>query len=175
MHTLPCPCHILQAILICLLWLNCSLIESFKKFFQAFGPVAEAHLPMVSGSPSSGPGARGDDSLHLATDDTLSLTKPPCLLNNQDRMTGNSRGFGFVTFENSKDAEKVIGNSSLEMDGRQVVVEVARAAEERPSRPTFGQGEGGNDSFNRTNRPGRFEGNGSSFGSRRNANEDRDY
>jgi RNA recognition motif-containing protein len=43
-----------------------------------------------------------------------------------DRDTGASRGFGFVTMENRKDAPKAIeGLTETELDGRTIVVKVA--------------------------------------------------
>lgn len=43
-----------------------------------------------------------------------------------DRDTGKSRGFGFVTMANRKDATKAIeGLSNSELDGRRIVVSVA--------------------------------------------------
>jgi hypothetical protein len=43
-----------------------------------------------------------------------------------DRDTGNSRGFGFVTMQNRKDAPKAIeGLTDTELDGRTIVVNVA--------------------------------------------------
>lgn len=44
----------------------------------------------------------------------------------QDRDTGRSRGFGFVTMENRKDAPKAIDAlNNAEVDGRRIVVNVA--------------------------------------------------
>jgi RNA recognition motif-containing protein len=44
----------------------------------------------------------------------------------QDRDTGRSRGFGFVTFEDRKDASRAIGQlDGAELDGRTIVVKVA--------------------------------------------------
>lgn len=44
----------------------------------------------------------------------------------QDRATGNSRGFGFVTMANRKDANKAIASlHGAELDGRTLVVNVA--------------------------------------------------
>lgn len=37
-------------------------------------------------------------------------------------MTGRSRGFGFVTFQNSSDAQKVTQQNNLEIEGRQVLI-----------------------------------------------------
>ena len=43
-----------------------------------------------------------------------------------DRDTGRSRGFGFVTFEAQEDAEAATALNGQEMDGRRMVVNVAR-------------------------------------------------
>lgn len=53
----------------------------------------------------------------------------------KDRMTGRSKGFGFVTFKNKEDAEKAIKEMhEKEVDGRKMIVNVARPREERPRR-----------------------------------------
>lgn len=52
-----------------------------------------------------------------------------------DRMTGRSRGFGFVEMATQEDADKAIemwnGN---ELGGRKLIVNVARPMEDRPRR-----------------------------------------
>jgi RNA recognition motif-containing protein len=51
-----------------------------------------------------------------------------------DRMTGRSKGFGFVTFTNDADAEKAVAEMhDKDVEGRRLVVNVARPREERPS------------------------------------------
>ncbi|HHQ14325.1 MAG TPA: RNA-binding protein [Chromatiales bacterium] len=56
-----------------------------------------------------------------------------------DRMTGRSKGFGFVEMPNDAEAEgaiKALDNS--DMDGRNIKVNVARPREERaPRRPRY--------------------------------------
>ncbi len=43
-----------------------------------------------------------------------------------DRSTGRSRGFGFVTFENRKDAARAVEQlNGAELDGRNIVVNIA--------------------------------------------------
>ena len=50
-----------------------------------------------------------------------------------DRFSGRSKGFGFVTFVNDADAEKAIAEmAEKEVEGRKIVVNVARPREERP-------------------------------------------
>ena len=49
-----------------------------------------------------------------------------------DKFTGRSRGFGFVEFANEADAQKAIAAlDGSDLDGRQIVVNVARPREER--------------------------------------------
>lgn len=66
-----------------------------------------------------------------------------------DRMSGRSKGFGFVTFADEVAAEK----AAAEMNGktveeRQIVVNVARPREERPAGGGYRGG-----GFRRDNRP----------------------
>ncbi len=52
-----------------------------------------------------------------------------------DRMTGRSKGFGFVKFVNEEDALKALEElNEKEVDGRNIKVTVARPREERPRR-----------------------------------------
>ncbi len=49
-----------------------------------------------------------------------------------DRETGRSRGFGFVTFENEEEAQAAItAMDGKELDGREIVVNVAKPREDR--------------------------------------------
>jgi RNA recognition motif-containing protein len=60
-----------------------------------------------------------------------------------DRMTGKSKGFGFVTMSTEEEAQRAIeGTNGKSLDGRNVTVNVARPREERP-----GGGGGGGRSF----------------------------
>lgn len=50
-----------------------------------------------------------------------------------DKYSGRSKGFGFVTFVNEADAEKAIAEmTDKEVEGRKIVVNVAKPREERP-------------------------------------------
>lgn len=61
-----------------------------------------------------------------------------------DRMTGRSRGFGFVEFENDAEADAAIaGQNGKDFDGRALVVKEARPLEDRPKRSFGGGGRGG--------------------------------
>lgn len=62
-----------------------------------------------------------------------------------DRMSGRSKGFGFVEFENDADAEAAISMfHGKEFEGRTLTVNEARPLEERPPRRNnFGGGNGG--------------------------------
>ncbi len=52
-----------------------------------------------------------------------------------DKMSGRSKGFGFVTFVNEDDAKKAIDMwDSKELDGRALKVNEARPMAERPAR-----------------------------------------
>ncbi len=63
-----------------------------------------------------------------------------------DRYTGRSKGFGFVTFANEADAEKATAEmADKEIEGRKIVVNVAKPREERPR----GGGGGFRRDFNR--------------------------
>ena len=61
-----------------------------------------------------------------------------------DRYTGRSKGFGFVTFANEADAEKAIAEmAEKEIEGRKIMVNVARPREERSNQRGGGGGGGG--------------------------------
>lgn len=52
-----------------------------------------------------------------------------------DKMTGRSKGFGFVEYANDDDADKAISMfHDKELDGRRLTVNVARPKEDRPPR-----------------------------------------
>ncbi|MFA6430333.1 MAG: RNA-binding protein [Candidatus Paceibacterota bacterium] len=53
-----------------------------------------------------------------------------------DKMTGRSRGFGFVSMVNDDEADKAIESfNGVEMDGRKLTVNEAKPLEKRPFRP----------------------------------------
>lgn len=61
-----------------------------------------------------------------------------------DKMTGRSRGFGFVTMANDADAQKAIEMfNGKDMGGRAIVVNEARPKEDRAPRGGMGGGFGG--------------------------------
>ncbi len=62
-----------------------------------------------------------------------------------DKMTGRSRGFGFVEMENDAEAEAAIAAlNGTDMGGRKIIVNEARPMTERPPRSGgFGGGRGG--------------------------------
>ena len=61
-----------------------------------------------------------------------------------DRVTGRSRGFGFVTFSSPEEGKAAIAAlSGADMGGRNLTVNEARPMEERPPRREGGYGGGG--------------------------------
>ena len=67
-----------------------------------------------------------------------------------DRMSGKSKGFGFVTMSSEQEAQAAIDNmNGKTLDGRNLTVNIARPREERPagggggSRSGGGYGSGG--------------------------------
>lgn len=58
-----------------------------------------------------------------------------------DKMTGRSRGFGFVEMTNDEEATAAIdGMNGKEFEGRKLVVNEARPLADRPPRRSFGGG-----------------------------------
>ncbi len=76
-----------------------------------------------------------------------------------DKFTGNSKGFGFVEFEDDKEADEAIKKlHDTEIEGRKITVNVARPLEDRGGqrnfdRPRFSRDSRGSDRGGR-----RFEG-----------------
>ncbi len=57
-----------------------------------------------------------------------------------DKMTGRSRGFGFVEMSNDDEAQRAIDMfNNTEFDGRTITVNEARPMEARPPRRDFSQ------------------------------------
>ncbi|HEY4498736.1 MAG TPA: RNA-binding protein [Candidatus Paceibacterota bacterium] len=75
-----------------------------------------------------------DDSLRKAFSQAGTVTDVVVM---SDKMTGKSRGFGFVTIEDG-DAEKAILMwNDKELDGRRIRVNEARPLTERPARREY--------------------------------------
>lgn len=49
----------------------------------------------------------------------------------KDRDSGRSKGFGFVTFANEEDAKSALSLHEKEVEGRSIVVNVAKPKEDR--------------------------------------------
>jgi RNA recognition motif-containing protein len=61
-----------------------------------------------------------------------------------DKMSGRSKGFGFVEMTNDEDAEKAIQMfHDQDYNGRKLTVNVARPMEERPRGGNFNRSNGG--------------------------------
>ncbi len=59
----------------------------------------------------------------------------------KDKMTGESRGFGFVEMANKDEAEKAIAAlNGKDLKGRTLTVNEARPRTDRPARPAGGGG-----------------------------------
>lgn len=74
-----------------------------------------------------------------------------------DRMTGRSRGFAFVEMSTDEETQKAIEMfNGFDMEGRKIVVNVARPPEERPQGGGFGGGYRGGDRGGRGDRRGGY-------------------
>ena len=63
-----------------------------------------------------------------------------------DKMSGRSKGFGFVEMSSDEEAQKAIGMmNGKDFGGRKLTVNEARPMEERPRRDFRGGNGGGND------------------------------
>ena len=68
-----------------------------------------------------------------------------------DKMTGRSRGFGFVEMANDADAQKAISAlDGTDFEGRRLGVSVAKPREDKPRNDKFSSGNRGG--FNNNNR-----------------------
>ncbi|NCC70797.1 RNA-binding protein [bacterium] len=81
----------------------------------------------------------GNFSWNMGEDDMRELFAPYGELEDVkliiDRMTGRSKGFGFVKFVNEEDAAKALAElNDKEVDGREIKITVARPREERTER-----------------------------------------
>lgn len=57
----------------------------------------------------------------------------------KDRDTDRSKGFGFVEMGTDEEAQTAITNlNGKELDGRAIVVNIAKPKEDRPARPSYG-------------------------------------
>lgn len=75
------------------------------------------------------PWAVDDQKLQEAFSQFGTVTSAVVLM---DKMTGRSRGFGFVEFEDDAAADEAIKQmNGADMDGRKIVVNEARPREER--------------------------------------------
>jgi cold-inducible RNA-binding protein len=72
-----------------------------------------------------------ENSLHDAFAAHGTVTEANLMM---DRMTGRSRGFGFVTYATPEEAQKAIeAMNGKQLDGRALTVNIARPKEERPA------------------------------------------
>jgi len=71
----------------------------------------------------------------------------------QDKFTGRSKGFGFVTYESDEEAKAAIdGLNGKEIDGRPITVTEARPMGDRPERRPTNNNRGNRDRGNREDR-----------------------
>jgi len=76
-----------------------------------------------------------DDSLRSAFSQAGSVQSANVIL---DKMTGRSRGFGFVEMSTDEEADKAVEMlNGKELDGRKITVNEARPMESRPPRRDF--------------------------------------
>ncbi len=76
-----------------------------------------------------------------------------------DRMTNRSRGFGFVEMSSDEETQKAIEMfNEYEIEGRKMVVNVARPREDRPQGDRGGYNRGGNDRGGRGGDRGGYRG-----------------
>lgn len=79
-----------------------------------------------------------DESLKELFGEVGSVASANVIIN---KMTGRSRGFGFVEMASDEDAQKAVEvMNGKEVDGRKITVNEARPMTERPPRRSFGGG-----------------------------------
>lgn len=79
-----------------------------------------------------------EDGLRAAFESFGTVTSVSVIM---DRMTGRSKGFGFVEIEEDDKADEAIAAmDGKELDGRNIKVNEARPMEERPPRRDFNRG-----------------------------------
>jgi RNA recognition motif-containing protein len=84
-----------------------------------------------------------EDEMRTAFEEAGAVTSVSILM---DRMTGRSRGFGFVEMEDEAGAQAAIDRwDGKEFDGRMLTVSMARPQGERPPRDNNRGGYGGGD------------------------------
>lgn len=81
-----------------------------------------------------------EDELRTAFEEAGTVTSASIIM---DRMTGRSRGFGFVEMADEAQAQAAIDRwDGKEMDGRMLSVSFARPQGDRPAGPRGGNGGG---------------------------------
>jgi len=82
-----------------------------------------------------------EDELKTAFEEAGTVTSASII---SDRMTGRSRGFGFIEMENEEQAQAAIDRwDGKELEGRMLSVSFARPKEDRPQRDGGNRGFGG--------------------------------
>lgn len=93
-----------------------------------------------------------EDELRTAFEEAGEVTSASII---SDRMTGRSRGFGFVEMADEAGAQAAIDRwDGKEFDGRMLSVSLARPQGDRPPRQNGGGDRGGYGSFGGGNRGG---------------------
>jgi tRNA-binding EMAP/Myf-like protein len=96
-------------------------IDSIRKYWKIFDPEIVV-LEKIDGMNSG--------FIYNSIDNTFYLKTRTRWLKH-DRESGRSKGFGFVTFANEEDAQKALEMDGKEIEGRKIVVNIAKPREER--------------------------------------------